>query len=98
MKRLHWYLGSFVLCAVLMAPAGIQAEERHDCPARDGRQGYYDNNHKDCHYWDDHEDHAYQTWAQTKHKTKREYSKLKNKERSEYWEWRHEHPDNDRDH
>ncbi|HEV2020998.1 MAG TPA: hypothetical protein VGQ94_00565 [Terriglobales bacterium] len=96
MQRLHLYLGSFLLSAALIVPVGVQA--KNHCPDQNGKKGYYDNGHKDCHYWDDREDHTYQTWWEAQgHKTHREWSKLKAKERSEYWKWRHEHPDNDQE-
>jgi hypothetical protein len=94
MQRMYWYIGSFLIGAGLIAPAGIRGEDKnHNCPDN----GYYDRDRKDCHTWDDHEDRAYQTWEKAQRKTHREFSKLKTKEQSEYWKWRHEHPDNDRD-
>ena len=92
--RLHRYLGSLLVGAALIAPVSIQAKDRdRNCPDN----GYYDRDHKDCHNWDDHEGRAYQSWEESRHRTHREFSRLKAKERSEYWRWRHEHPDNDRD-
>jgi hypothetical protein len=95
MRRLDWYLGSLLLVAVLIAPVGIRAKDRdkdHNCPAN----RYYDRDRKDCHNWDDHEGRTYQTWEEAQRKTHREFSRLKAKEQSEYWQWRHEHPDDDR--
>jgi hypothetical protein len=95
MQRIYLYFGSFLLGFALLAPAGLQAEDRdHNCPDN----GYYDRDHKDCHTWNDLEDRAYRHWEEAEHKTHREFSKLKDKEQSEYWRYRHEHPDNDRDH
>jgi hypothetical protein len=94
--RLHRYLGSLLVGAALIAPVGIQAREKdrdRNCPDN----GYYDRDHKDCHNWDDHEGRAYQSWEESRHRTHREFSRLKAKERSEYWRWRHEPPDNDSD-
>ena len=96
MQRLHRYLGLLLLGVALIAPVGIQAENRN-YPDKDGNRGYYDRDRRECHYWDDHENRAYGTWLEAKHKTQREFSKLKAKEQSEYWKWRHEHPDNDKD-
>jgi hypothetical protein len=95
MKRLHQHLGLFLLGVTLIAPVGIQAKDHddHNCP----NNGYYDHGHKDCHSWDDHEGRAYQSWEESKHRTHREFSELKDKERSEYWKWRHAHPDDDKD-
>jgi len=98
MQRLHRYLGSLLLGAALIAPVGLQAADKdkdkdHNCP----NNGYYDRDHKDCHGWDDNENRAYQNWEQAQHKTHRDFSKLQAGEQSEYWKWRHEHPDNDKD-
>ena len=94
MQRISWYVASFLLGAALIAPAGLRAKDKsHNCPDN----GYYDRDHKDCHTWNDHEDHAYQTWEEAQHKTHREFSQLNAKEQSEYWKYRHEHPDNDGD-
>jgi len=94
MQRLHRYLGSLLVGAALIAPVGVQANDKdRNCPDK----GYYDRDHKDCHNWDDHEARAYQAWEKAQRKTDREFSKLKAKEQSEYWKWRHEHPDNDND-
>jgi hypothetical protein len=57
----------------------------------------YDRSHKDYHVWDATEDHAYRAWLETKHFTYRQLSTLKSADRDEYWRWRHEHPDGDRD-
>jgi hypothetical protein len=95
MQRIYRrYVGSFLLGAALIAPVGLWAKDKNqNCPDK----GYYDRDHKDCHTWDDHEGRAYQTWEEAQHKTHREFSKLKAKEQSEYWKYRHEHPDNDTD-
>jgi hypothetical protein len=97
MKRLYHCVGLLLLGGTLIAPVGIQARDRddkdHSCP----NSGYYDRDHKDCHGWDDREGRTYQSWEETRHKTHRDFSRLKNKEQSEYWKWRHEHPDDDKD-
>ena len=93
MQRLHLYLGSLLVGAVLIAPVSVQAKH---CADQNGKHGYYDNGHKDCHYWDDRENHAYQGWWDSQgHKTRREYNRLKAQQQAEYWKWRHEHPDHD---
>ena len=92
MLRFHRYLGTLLVGAALIAPAGMEANDKdRSCPDK----GYYDRDHKDCHNWDDHEGRAYQAWEKAQRKTHQEFSKLKAKEQSEYWKWRHEHPDND---
>lgn len=97
MQRTHRYLVSFLLGAALIAPVGLQAKDREPNCQEKGRHGYYDRDRRECRDWDDHEDRAYQKWLESKRWTHREYSKLKAKQQSEYWKWRHEHPDDDRD-
>jgi len=94
MQRLNWCLGSLLLGATLIAPVGIQAKDKdHNCP----NNGYYDRDRKECHNRDENENRAYQRWEEAQHKTHREFSTLNAKEQSEYWKWRREHPDDDRD-
>jgi hypothetical protein len=96
--RLHRYLVSLLLGAALLAPVGAQAK-KHPCPDRDGKRGYYDNDSRNCHYWDNGEDHHYQSWEQARHQTHKDFARLRAKQQREYWKWRREHPDdNDREH
>ncbi len=105
MQRVHRYLSSILLGATLVAPMVVtaspnpqdtKAEKREEQRKREQR--YYDRDHKDYHVWNDREDGAYRRWAEEKHyQTDRAFSKLKRNEQSEYWKWRHEHPDNDAD-
>lgn len=104
MQRIYRYAGSFLLGAALMAPAGLRAgvypqDDRHQDERRHEdkhQKRYYDRDHKDYHDWDDREDRAYRNWRQERNEN-REFSRLNHKKQSEYWKWRHEHPDNDRD-
>jgi hypothetical protein len=45
------------------------------------------------HNWDDHENHAWQQYLAEKHNKDHEFSKANKKEQSDYWNWRHSHPD-----
>jgi hypothetical protein len=54
---------------------------------------YHDREHNDDHEWNDGEDRAYRRFLEEKHRTYREFRRLKEKERQEYWHWRHEHMD-----
>ncbi len=94
MRRLHWCLGSLLLGATMIAPVGLQARDRHQNCANNG---YYDRDHRDCHIWDEREGRTYQSWEESRHRTHREFSSLRAREQADYWRWRHEHPDNDRD-
>jgi len=83
------YVGSFLLGAALIAPAGLRAgvyqqDDRHqDDRRRENKhhKRYYDRDHKDYHDWDDREDSAYRNWRQERNEN-REFSKLNRKEQN----------------
>jgi hypothetical protein len=54
----------------------------------------YDQDHADWHIWDRDEEHAYRIYVSQNHKDYRDFSKLSPDEQSQYWNWRHGHPDN----
>jgi hypothetical protein len=103
--RICRYVGSIVLGAALIAPVGMlagtnfQEDQHHDDKHRDNKnqKRFYDSKHKDYHTWDDRETAAYQRWATENHRGNQDFSHLKRKDQSEYWNWRHDHPDGDRD-
>jgi len=113
MQRIHYYLGSLLMGATLLHPVVIRAGanpqwDRHQAyklrDDDDKRQGnkhykrYYDRDRKDYHDWDDREDGVYRRWIiEERHETYNPFNKLKREMQGEYWKWRHEHPDNDRD-
>jgi hypothetical protein len=53
----------------------------------------YDKDHKDYHNWDDNENHFWGQYQTEHHIKSHEFSKANKKELSQYWNWRHEHPD-----
>jgi hypothetical protein len=58
-----------------------------------GMRRVYDRAHKDYHNWDDNENHAWGQFLTENHKSSHEYSKANKKEQSQYWNYRHAHPD-----
>lgn len=100
MQRMQWYLGSLLMGATLLLPVGLRAATNlQQGDRQEAQKRYYDRNHKDYHSWDDREDGSFRRWmTKEKHKVYRPFTKLKRREQSEYWEWRHAHPDDaDRD-
>jgi hypothetical protein len=103
MQLIHKNLVSLVLGAAFVAPMVIAAsplpQDRKEEKQEDKKeQRYYDRDHKDYHTWDAREDAAFRRWLEEKrYQTDRAFSRMKSKEQSEYWKWRHEHPDNDTD-
>jgi hypothetical protein len=101
MHRGHRIVSSLFLTAALVAPSGIMAataysqpaqEEHHD---KDKDHRYYDEDRKDYHDWDEHEDAAYRKYLKERHKAYHSFDKMEAKQQQEYWHWRHEHPDHD---
>ena len=86
MQPAHRYLASLFLTAALGAPAVLATPA-----AQEDR--IYDRDHKDYHHWDDHESQAWGRFLAEKHRKDHEFAKANRKEQSEYWNWRHSHPD-----
>jgi hypothetical protein len=83
MKKL---LSGIAFIALLVTPASIIAQDTHH---------YEDKAHHDSHDWNDKEDQAYKRYLQENHKKEHEFAKANKREQSDYWKWRHEHPDGD---
>ena len=49
--------------------------------------------HSDSHEWNNNEDQAYRRYLQEHHKKYHDFAKAKPSEQSNYWNWRHTHPD-----
>ena len=89
----HRYISSLLLAAALAAPVAIMATPG---PNDDGVQvRVYDSHHKDYHNWDDHENRSWGLYLSNNHKKNHEFSKSSKREQSNYWNWRHSHPDHD---
>ena len=58
----------------------------------------YDPYYTDYHSWNHDEDVYYHRWASETHRdANRDFRKLRPEEQKEYWTWRHNHGDHDRD-
>ena len=98
MHRAHRYIASIFLTAALAAPVSIMAapvpQEGHDQKEAHDQNRVYDKGHKDYHNWDDNENHAWGQYLTEHHKKSHEFSKASKREQSNYWNYRHSHPDN----
>ena len=93
MHRAHRYVVSLFLTIALAAPVAIMAEpgpQRANVQVR-----VYDKTHKDYHNWDDRENRAWGRYLADNHRNSHRFAKAKRQERSQYWNWRHNHPDRD---
>jgi len=79
-------LSGFLLGAALIAPVAVRADEHHD-------KRYYDRDHKDYHQWNGQEDRAYRVYLGEQHRNYRDFSRVRRNEQSQYFAWRHSHPD-----
>jgi hypothetical protein len=70
----------------------------HPDPDERGFKRYFDQGHNDWHVWDENEDRAYRTFMNGRHWPYREITVLLPRDQQRYWDWRHQHPDKDRDH
>lgn len=86
----HRCLASLFLTAALAAPLSMLAAPVPDATVQ---VRVYDKNHKDYHNWDDNENRAWGQFLAENHKSSHEYKKANKKEQSQYWNWRHAHPD-----
>ena len=91
MHLAYRYIASLFLTAALAAPVAIMAVPVPQ-EARDQNR-VYDKDHKDYHNWDDNENRAWGQYLTENHKKSHEFSKGSKKEQSQYWNWRHAHPD-----
>jgi len=95
--------GALFLTATLAMPSAMNAATR---PQDNGRQEehhrdddhnrVYDHDHKDYHNWDDNEDRSFRVYLGERHREYHPFVELKVKEQRAYWNWRHSHPDHDR--
>ena len=93
MRLRNRFIGSLILAAAITAPMTMIAAPG---PNDDGVQvRVYDSQHKDYHNWDDHENASWGVYLTNNHKKPHEFRRASKREQSNYWNWRHEHPDHD---
>jgi len=93
MRFTHRYISSLILAAAIAAPVVIMAAPAPKDDSVSVR--VYDRNHRDYHNWDDHENASWGIYLSNNHKKHHEFSRASKKEQSNYWNWRHDHPDHD---
>jgi hypothetical protein len=76
-------VGGFLLGAAWLVPVA----------ARAGEKTYYDKSGHDRHTWNDQEDRAYRVYLGEQHREYVEFPKVKVAQQTEYFKWRHQHPD-----
>lgn len=92
MYRINRPFGSLLLSAALCTSVITTGCAVHG----EGRIRVYDGEHRDWHNWDDREEHQYRIYIGESHQDYREFNRLNDREKGEYWNWRHNHPDSAR--
>jgi hypothetical protein len=87
------YLTLLFLTAAIAAPVAFTAAAVPQEASVQVR--VYDKDHKDYHNWDDKENKAWGQYQTENHQKSYEFSKANQKQQSQYWNWRHAHPDKD---
>jgi hypothetical protein len=85
---------SLLLLAGVLASslAGLGCSEHH-------YYRVYDPYYTDYHQWNGDERYYYREWANETHRdVHRDFRKLPPRDQKDYWTWRHNHGDHDRDH
>jgi len=86
------YLIFLFLTAALTASVAPKATAQEVVVTTDHHR-YYDRNHKDYHEWNDGEDRNYRIYLGERHRDYREFRLTTSRQQSDYWNWRHSHPD-----
>lgn len=89
------YLSFLFLTAALTASVAPKADAAQEVVVRVDHPRYYDHNHRDYHEWNDREDRSYRVYLGEHHRDYRESNRNSHHEQSNYWNWRHNHPDHD---
>jgi hypothetical protein len=63
------------------------------CSAPPNQTVIVDKEHNDSHRWDDRENQAWHRYLAENHRDDHDFGKADSKEQSDYWNWRHNHPD-----
>lgn len=80
-------LGAALMAPMAMTPRVLQAQDQK------AERTYRDKQHNDDHAWNGQEDKAYRIYAKQNHRKYNDFSKIKEEDQQNYWNWRHEHSD-----
>jgi len=91
-------LGIFLLSGALITPAALMAFQQSEqsttttTTTTTETHRYYDPTYREYHNWDANKDRAYRMYLDENHRTYEDFPKTKTTEQTEYWKWRHNHP------
>jgi Ni/Co efflux regulator RcnB len=86
------------MSGTLCLPLALSAQDREHQATTNEQQGrrYQDKAHSDSHEWNSQESQMYSRYLQEHHKKPHDFEKASKKEQGDYWNWRHQHPDDQR--
>ena len=93
LRHINRYFSLLLLGTALAAPAATMAAPKPQEASVQVR--VYDRDHRDYQNWDDREDRAYRRYLVVEHRGYRKYERQNYRVHRHYWQWRHNHPDND---
>ena len=94
MRTLSCFYRLGILSVALIAPLALAPTAmRADDDDHHRERHYRDARHNDDHVWNDREDRAYRMWVQENHRKYNDFERLKDRDRQNYWDWRHDHSD-----
>jgi Ni/Co efflux regulator RcnB len=80
-------LSAALMAPIAMAPTALRAQDQR------AARTYHDKQHNDDHAWNGQEDKAYRIYAKQNHRKYSDFSRLRDNDQQNYWNWRHEHSD-----
>ena len=80
-------LSTALMVPIAIVPTALRAQEQG------GGHSYHDKQHNDDHAWNGQEDKAYRIYVKQNHRKYSDFSRLKEGDQQNYWNWRHEHSD-----
>jgi hypothetical protein len=80
-------LSAALLSPMALTPRVLLAADQN------AARSYHDKQHNDDHAWNGQEDKAYRIYAKQNHRKSSDFSRLKDDDQQNYWNWRHEHSD-----
>lgn len=92
----RFFLATIALWTLAIVPNSVRAQDMnhdHDHDHQAARV-YYDRVHKDKHEWNDHEAAAWNGYRDEHHVKQTDFARANRRQQQNYWNWRHEHPDN----
>lgn len=107
MNRLQRFSVTIPFCMALAAPVLVpiataattpavkQDRDDHDHDRDDRGRRYYDEEHKDYHYWNADEERYWHEYWTYEHRPYIDWGRASEAQRRAYWHWRHEHHDHD---